>query len=192
MDMHSRNQYLMSLREEYLKVSKKEKGSLLNEAEKRTCLSRLYLIRKLNPLTDLELKGPHEKRRRKTKYGSDIKAVLAKVWEIFDYPCGQRLAPLLKTEVERLRAFKELRVTNEMAKKLKSISSATIDRKLRHEKEVLHLLRRKGQSKRKSLLYQKIPIRLNDWDTSIIGNLGIDFVESVLGDGWLFQERRIY
>ena len=177
MDMHSRNQYLKSLRKEYLRVSKKEKGKLLDEAEKRTDLCRKYLIRKLSPLTDLDSKRPHEKRRREATYGSDIKAPLAKVWEIFDYPCGQRLAPLLKTEVERLRAFRELRITNEVAKKLQRISSATIDRKLKHEKEVLHLLRRKGRPKSKSLLYQKIPVRLNDWDTSIIGNLGIDFVE---------------
>lgn len=177
MDMHSRNQYLKSLREEYPSSTKKNKGQLLDEAEKRTGLSRLYLIRKLNPLIDLGSKKTREKRKRETEYGSDIKVALARVWEIFDYPCGQRLAPLLKTEVERLRTFKELRVTNEVSKKLQRISSATIDRKLRHQKEVLHLLRRKGHSKNKSLLYQKIPIRLNDWDTSIIGNLGLDFVE---------------
>jgi hypothetical protein len=52
-----------------------------------------------------------------------------------------------------------------------------IDRRLRHEREVISHLRRKGFSKPKSLLYQKIPVRLNDWDTSVIENLGIDFVE---------------
>jgi ribosomal protein L29 len=36
MNMESRNQYLKELRSEYLKTkSKKEKGQLLNEAEKR-------------------------------------------------------------------------------------------------------------------------------------------------------------
>ena len=177
MDMHSRNQYLKSIREEYLRASKTKKGLLLDEAGKRTDLSRLYLIRKLSPLADLEPKRPYEKRKRETKYGSDIKVALARVWEIFDYPCGQRLAPLLKTEVKRLRAFRELMITNEVSKKLQRISSATIDRKLRHEKEVMLRLRKKGRPKSKSLLYQKIPVRLNDWDTSIIGNLGIDFVE---------------
>jgi len=50
MDMYSRNQYLKELRLEYLKTrSKKERGKLLNEAEKRTGLSRKYLIRKLRP-----------------------------------------------------------------------------------------------------------------------------------------------
>ena len=177
MDMHSRNQYLKSLRDEYLKSTKKEKGRLLDEAERRTNRCRKYLICKLSPLSDLNSKGPHEKRKRETKYGCDITVALARIWEIFDYPCGQRLTPLLKTEVDRLRNLKELIVTNEIARKLKTIGSATIDRKLRRQKEVLRRLRRKGRPKSKSLLYQKIPVRLNDWDTSIIGNLGVDLVE---------------
>lgn len=102
---------------------------------------------------------------------------MARTWEIFDYPCGQRLAPLLKNEVDRLRQLEELCIVDEVAQKLKTISPATIDRKLKHQREVLHLSRRKGHSKDKSLLYQKIPTRLNDWDTSIVGNLGIDLVE---------------
>ena len=37
-------------------------------------------------------------------YGKDYaRAAPAKVWEIFDYLYGQRLAPSLKTEVSRLR-----------------------------------------------------------------------------------------
>ena len=42
--MQSRNQYLKELRTEYLKTkSKKKRGELLNEAEKRTKLERKYL-----------------------------------------------------------------------------------------------------------------------------------------------------
>jgi len=51
-----------------------------------------------------------------------VKAALAKVWEIFDYPCGQRLAPLLKTEVDRLRQLEEIVIPNEVREKLKRIS----------------------------------------------------------------------
>ena len=44
MNMQSRNQYLKELRTEYLKTkSKKKRGELLNEAEKRTKLERKYL-----------------------------------------------------------------------------------------------------------------------------------------------------
>ena len=86
MDMHSRNQYLKSLRDEYLKSTKKEKGRLLDEAERRTNRCRKYLICKLSPLSDLNSKGPHEKRKRETKYGCEITVAIARIWEIFDNP----------------------------------------------------------------------------------------------------------
>lgn len=44
--MYSRNQYLKALREEYLKARKKEKGRLLDEAQKRTGLSLRDPVRK--------------------------------------------------------------------------------------------------------------------------------------------------
>jgi hypothetical protein len=122
------------------------------------------------------VEGKYRKRRSRV-YDGDVVVALAELWKIFDYPCGQRLAPLLKVEVGRLRELGELTITDEVEEKLLVISPATIDRRLRREKEVLGLLRRKGLSKPGSLLYQKIPVRLNDWDTSVIGNLAIDFVE---------------
>ena len=38
--MHSREQYLAAIREEYLRGNKKQKSRLLNEARKRTKLNR--------------------------------------------------------------------------------------------------------------------------------------------------------
>jgi len=50
MDMQSRNQYLKELRTEYLRTkSRKKRGKLLDEAEKRTKLNRKYLMDKLKP-----------------------------------------------------------------------------------------------------------------------------------------------
>ncbi len=34
-------------------------------------------------------------------YDGSVKAVLSEIWDIFDEPRGQRLAPLLKTEADR-------------------------------------------------------------------------------------------
>src|ERR1041384_4328383 len=47
MDMHSREQYLDRVREDYRKADKKGKTRLLNEARKRTRLNRKVLIGKL-------------------------------------------------------------------------------------------------------------------------------------------------
>jgi len=102
---------------------------------------------------------------------------LVQIWRIFDYPCGQRLEPLLKTEVDRLRKLGELNCSDEVAEKLKKISFRTIDEKLKHQKEI-ERIRRKYHKKVHPLLYQKIPVKLSDeWDRSQLGNIQTDLVE---------------
>ena len=177
MDMYSRNQYLKEIRSEYLKTkSKKEKGKLLDEAEKRTGLNRKYLMEKLKPKSNLD-KDKSQRKRRKEYYDSYVREALVQVWRIFDYPCGQRLEPLLKTEVDRLRRLGELKCSDKVAEKLKKISFRTIDEKLKHQKEV-ERIRKKYQKNVHPLLYQKIPVKLSDeWDRSQLGNIQTDLVE---------------
>lgn len=175
--MYSRNQYLQKLQEEYLGALKRVKGILLDEAKKRTGLTRKYLIRKLNPKTRWR-KPPRKK--RKAYYGGEVRTALARVWEILDYPCGQRLAPQLRETdiVDRLRKLGELNCSDEVEEKLKRIGSSAIDEKLRHQKEVLHLLQKKGQKQSSSLFLKKIPIKIHgELDSQKLGNIEIDFLE---------------
>ena len=172
--MHSRNEYLKELQQRYFHTrSKKEKSSILDEYLRNTHQNRKYVIRKIRSFRS---SAPRRRKKRKQIYDGYVRAALAKVWEIFDYPCGQRLAPLLKIEIVRLRQLEEIFIPNEVAEKLKTISPATIDRKLKHQREVLHLLRNRSSPKPSSLLYRKIPIRLTEWDTSKVGFLEIDLV----------------
>ena len=180
MDMHSRNQYLKQLRTDYLKTkSKKEKGKLLDEAGKRTGLKRKYLIRKLRPKSNLD-KSKEARKKRKVVYDGYLKVALVRVWEVLGYPCGQRLSPQLRETdiVEKLRELGELNCSAPVAEKLRRIGSTTIDGKLRHEKEVFHQLKKKGQPKSTSLLLKKIPIKIHgELDNQQIGNIQIDYVE---------------
>jgi len=165
--MHSRNEYLKVLRGRYLKAeTRKEKSRILDEYCGNTGQVRKYVIRRIQPRVDLR---PKQRKKRKETYDGQVGAALARVWEIFDYPCGQRFKPLLEVELDRLRKLGELKASDEVTTKLKKISSATIDRKLKHQRELLHLLRSKGGPKHGSLLKQKIPIRLTEWDTSQVG-----------------------
>ena len=184
MDMDSRNQYLTVLRERYLKArGKKEKSQILDEYCRNTGQARKYVIRRIQAGVDLR---PKQKRKRKQTYDGQVSAPLAKIWEIFDCPCGQRLKPILEVELDRLREFSEIRICEDVALRLKTMSSATIDRKLKHQREVLHLLRSKGGPKPGSLLKRKIPIRLTEWDTSKTGYVEMDLVvhcgSSTLGE----------
>ena len=134
--MHAREQYLARVREEYGKANKRTKTRLLNEARKRTKLNRKVLIGKLaHPLKP----EPGKRGPRRATYGAEVVTALVKVWEIFDYPCGQRLAPALREQIEGLRKTKEVKCSDEVAGKLKRISPKSIDRLLKREKRELGL-----------------------------------------------------
>ena len=124
--MHARKQYLDDVRKEYRRADREQRGKLLDEAERRTRLHRKYLIRILSQ--EKEEKARKKKlRHRIRKYGVGVLSVLLKVWEIFDYACGQRLASALKQELQRLRRLREVRCSDEIAGQLEEISAKTID-----------------------------------------------------------------
>lgn len=177
MNMQSRNQYLAEVRIEYLKTkSKKKRSELLDESVKRTKLDREHLVKKLKPKSNLDTIKEHRKKKQ-AYYDNSIKPALVAMWKIFDYPCGQRLEPLLKSETEKLRLLKEISCSDEVARKLQQIGSATIDRKLKHQKTI-ELAKKKYGKKIHPLLYQKIPVKVfAEQDRSVLGNMQIDLVE---------------
>lgn len=173
MDIMARNQYIKTLQDKYFTVkSKKQKSEILDEYVKNTTHNRKYAIRKIN--SDIAVLP--KKRTRSQVYDVDTVYALARVWEIFDYPCGQRLAPVLGAQLDRLRALGELNIRDDVAKKLKRISPSTIDIKLRHQKQILHL-KSKYHKSNNPLIYKKIPTRCGDWDKYLIGQIEIDSVE---------------
>ena len=176
MNMESKKQYLRELQKEYLKASKKQKGSLLNEAEKRTGLNRKYLTRRLAARTHWD-KPKRLRTTRVRQFGSDLIVHLVKIWDIFGQPCGQRLAPLIEEELEHLRQFGELSASDEQSTKLLKMSAKTIDLLLVHEKEARYL-NQKYEKKKNPLLYQTIPTKMSDeWNRDILGQIQIDGVE---------------
>jgi hypothetical protein len=174
MDMHSREQYLERVRDEYRNADKKTKTRLLNEARKRTRLNRKVLIGKLAHPAEIRQKKRRGPRQR--AYTRDVQAALIQVWGLFDYPCGQRLAPALRREVARLRSAKELICSDAMAAKLEKISPRSIDRLLAREKQLRGLRQNRNPSVH-PLLYQKVPVKVaSEWDTTEVGNLQLDYV----------------
>jgi hypothetical protein len=174
MDMHSREQYLERVRDEYRSADKKSKTRLLNEARKRTRLNRKVLIGKLGHPAAIR---QHKKRGpRQRTYTREVQAALIQVWGLFDYPCGQRLAPALRKEIGRLRRAKELVCSDAVAAKLEAISARSIDRLLDREKQ-LRGLRQNRNPGVHPLLYQKVPVKVaSEWDTTEVGNLQLDYV----------------
>jgi predicted RNA binding protein YcfA (HicA-like mRNA interferase family) len=105
-----------------------------------------------------------------------VKAPLAQVWEMFEYPCGQRRAPILREQVDRLRRLGELWRPDAVAESLKRMSAKTADRLLAHQRQVRQW-KRQRRAPIHRLLYQRVPVKLpNEWSRDEVGNLQLDLV----------------
>ena len=173
--MHAQKQYLEEVRKEYQKADQGQRGRLLEEAQRRTKLNRKYLIRLLNRAAPPRVVRRWRRVRRR-KYDLAVLTALVWIWEVFAYPCGQRLVAILRREVDRLRQLGELGCSDMVAEKLEQISPKTTDRLLAREKQVRQLRRARNPSTH-PLLYQKVPVKVaSEWDTEEVGNVQVDYV----------------
>ena len=170
--MASRRQYLQALLKRYLKARKRQKGSILDEFCRNTGQNRKYVIRKMSRLAWTEPRPPS---KRAPHYGQETARALETLWKVFDYPCGQRLRPLIEAELDRLRRLGELRISAPTAEKLRHVSPATIDRLLRPKKEAWKL-HHKFRAKGPGLIAKKIPLRMGSGNSLRVGSVDMDLV----------------
>ena len=123
MDTTSKKQYMETLREKYLKASKKGKGAILDQYCASSGEERKYAIKKFRYTVNVKDKKDHKKRGK--TYDGQVVTVLATMWRIFDRPCGARLKPLLQKETERLRRLKEVLCTDAIATLVVRMSPAS-------------------------------------------------------------------
>lgn len=121
-------------------------------------------------------------RKRRRTYGSAFMALVIRLWEILEYPCGTRLKPQLVPLAQSLVRAKEITLSDEDARQLRAVSGKTLDRRLKREREIRHLKRTRGMTRHGSLLKSSIPIRITDWDTQKIGFMEMDTVAHNGGD----------
>jgi hypothetical protein len=119
MTIEERYQYLRRMKKRYQKANRQERSRLLDEMEAYTGLHRKSLIRLL--------KSPRTKERGPS-YGSDIRAIIALAAQALDYPCAERLQPVLLSTVKNLARWEDLHLTPEQEEKLTKISVATLRR----------------------------------------------------------------
>ena len=143
--MNSRNQYLYSLicnNGGYHLKSKKQKSKILDQYCQNTGQNRKYIIRKIrngNYIVQERKRKNGKQRKRKSFYDRHVVSALIRCWEIFDYPCGQRLESLLSNEIDRLRKDKELICFDIIAEKLKKLQPAPLMKNLNPTKKKRNL-----------------------------------------------------
>jgi len=178
LDMKTRKKICGEIFKRYQKASKKGKGRILTEYAPLLGYNRGYLAYQLTnwgkkryalvggKLVKFTAKPAVQGRRKATrgkrtgrpeKYNPAFVAALRGIWELFDFQCGKLLAPLIRGMLSYLAI--EFNLSETLQALLKSVSPATIDRKLRKAKE---RYRAKGirTTKPGSLLKSRIPVRV--------------------------------
>jgi len=174
MSLKSRKELVKKAKGRYLKATKTEKIVILDELFQNTGLVRNYLVQMLSAKIDLDYVNPINRKRREF-YDANVIHYLKKIWTIFDYPCGQRLEPMIGEYISVLEKFKELIIPDSVKEKLLKIKSATIDRRL----EKFRMFRHKkvfSTTKPGSLLKKNIPIKTSSWDENRLGFGELDTV----------------
>jgi hypothetical protein len=165
-------EYFRAVYERYHKAGREAKQMMLNEFCLNTGYHRKYAIRLLNgaPPGKQRERG---RRERRPRYGRQVLAVLAAIWEAAGYPWSVRLKALLPNWMPWIR--KRYRLSREMEKQLLDISARQIDRRLQAKKSE-RKRRIYGRTKPGSLLKHHIPIKTDSWDVTSPGFSEIDLV----------------
>ena len=192
LDMRQKKAITKQIKTRYNKANKGQKGVMLDEFCAVTGYNRCYAswilkIKKDKVLGYITTGGKRIKfvaaKKKKKKRGKpriytyDVFLKLKKIWVIFDFICGKRLAPFMAEAVEKLEKHKEIDLTDEVRQKLVKISASTIDRLLKKEKDKFRLGKGRSGTKPGTLLKNQIPIRtFADWDDAVPGFTEVDLV----------------
>lgn len=178
--------------ERYQKASKKQKRIILDEFVALTGYNRCYSSyilrnhgRKLRVNSNTVMVADVRRRPRRQRqriYDQRVFIGLRRIWEIMDFICGKRLAPIMGELLPILRKYREIKLDASTARKLLKISASTIDRLLRQEKKK-YILKGRSKTKPGTLLKNQIPIRtFSEWDEQRPGFMEIDLVGHDAGD----------
>ncbi len=158
--MGERKAVTRETRRRYRRADRQGKTVMLNEFVSTTQLNRKYAIQLLRGTLALRpAAGGARPRGRPRLYGPSVQGMLKRLWALFGFMCGKRLAYAIRVNLEVLERFQELQgLTPGTRQRLLRISPATIDRLLAAERKKLRL---KGRSHTRpgSLRKSLIPLR---------------------------------
>ena len=164
----------------YHRMSKKQKGRLLDELVALTGYNRWYAVGLLRgdgrSSRGRLARAAARPRQRRRLYDGTVLTALRRIWVIMDCICGKRLAAVLPETIAVLERHGELLLDAATRQKLGAISAASIDRLLAAERRRLNVRRRSG-TKPGTLLKHQIPVRtFAEWDQTQPGFVEIDLV----------------
>lgn len=162
----------------YEKAKKGEKSHILDEFVANTGYNRSYARRVIGEAKKHDFRSHNKVHRVRphTYVPGDILKPLSTLWDISNFICGKRLAPLISDYLFVLRRDNVWKYDSSIDEKLVKISASTIDRLLTPIRKKMTI---KGRTTTKpgTLLKHQIPIRTwSDWNENIPGFFEADTV----------------
>lgn len=175
MSLQSRKEYIMVMSQRYRSTkSRVEKSSILDEVVNALDYHRKYAIQVLKrPTLSTKIKP---KRKRERQYIESALAIQT-VWRALDYPCAERLHPMLLETAERLSKHGHIFLTPLIRSQLHAISRSTVGRRLTQWLSLKPMGTTTRSTKSFSRLRSEIPVQRYDWNEQRAGAIEIDLVE---------------
>lgn len=170
---------------EYLKASRRGKGTILDALRLITGMDRKAVIRALKREQMRDRMKPRKKPGPRIIYTPDTTAALKDVWEAGNEVCGELLHPMIFEYITILQRDRMWRHSEDATKKLARMSERTVKRRVGNFFKIRR--GRKGISATKpSALKKLIPVFTGPWEDKPPGFGQIDTVvhcgSSLLGD----------
>lgn len=175
MSKQSRKEYMGTMTDRYRRAkSRKDKSLIIDEIVSVTAFNRKYVLQQLNGL----LPPPKGKsgKRKPLRY-QEAMPVIQTVWRALDYPCAERLHPVLLEMANKLARHGHLVLTPLVRSQLESISCSTLGRRLAKWTREKPAGKPSRAAKSFSRLRADIPVQRYDWDEKRPGALEVDLVE---------------
>ncbi len=173
MTINERRKYLHKMWERYRKANRSEKGRLLDEMEQITGMHRKALIRVLTG----RLSRKKRARERGPAYGAIVADAVRIIAYSLDYPCAERLKPVLGWMAKHLASHHEIRLEPETLHLLEQISVSTLKRILKKMGRAdPKLAYRKPPRPQRNHLRTAYPMRRIPWDIPEPGHFEVDLV----------------
>lgn len=172
MTIDERYKYLRKMQKRYRKLSRSERGILLDEMEIVTGLHRKSLIR----LMGSTLTRKKRQKQRGCTYGPRVDDALRVIIKSFDYICAERLQPNLVWMSKHLAHHNEIHIDQELLDKLDTISVSTVRRIVNRIRQDERRLPKRRQPKRTNRVTQDIPAKRIAWNEQEPGHFEVDTV----------------
>lgn len=177
MSLAARREMLHSIRQSYLSSKRPDKSKILDGFVAATGYDRKYalaLLRKKSPIID-SLSVKPKPRLGAQIYDDQFRHVLLTVWNTANQVCSKRFVPFIPDLVAAMERHGHLRISDDIRRKLMTVSAATVDRILQPERS--RQAQGLSQTKAGSLLKSKVQVRtFADWNDVIPGFYEVDLV----------------